>query len=563
MQNNSAMSSQMKIYCKNIREYVPFTGGETLNDIYVRLADRIGFSPICARVNNKTEDMQYPVFAPKQVEFLPVGSASGQRVYTRSLCMMLYRAVVACYPDCRLQIEHSISRGYYCRVTGPGATPGEEMAAHLKAYMRTMVERDIPFERKERLTEDVIRIFEKQGLHDKVLLLRSTHELYTVYYRLDGVCDSYYGNLAPSTGMLRVFDLLPYKEGFLLLGVDPDNADVPPQPITQEKMYRAFTDYLEFNHVVGVRNVGELNSAVERRESDMLINVAEALHDKKIGRISDEILRRYEAGGARIVLVAGPSSSGKTTFTKRLAIQLMTNLLTPRMISLDDYFINRELTPKDEHGEYDYESLYALDLEQFNLDLQALLRGEEVELPTYNFTLGRREYRGNRLRLDGHSVLLIEGIHGLNPELASSIDESQLYKIYVSALTTLSIDDHNWVPTTDNRLLRRIIRDHKYRGVSASETLKRWPSVRRGEERWIFPYQENADATFNSSLLFELGVMKEYGEELLKGVPRDVPEYGEAYRLRKFLSYFAPIGTEQIPPTSLLREFLGGSSFRY
>jgi len=557
------MSSQMKIYCTNIKEYVPFSGGETLNDIYVRLADRIGFTPICARVNNKTEDMQYPVFAPKQVEFLPTDSASGQRVYTRSLCMMLYRAVVACYPGCRLQIEHSISRGYYCRITGPGAIPCEQMAAHLKAYMHTMVERDIPFERKERLTEDVIKIFESQGLHDKVLLLRTTHELYTVYYRLDGVCDSYYGNLAPSTGMLRVFDLLPYKEGFLLLGADPDNADMPPQPITQEKMYRAFTEYLEFNRVVGVRNVGELNSAVERRDSDMLINVAEALHDKKIGRISDEILRRYEAGGARIVLVAGPSSSGKTTFTKRLAIQLMTNLLMPRMISLDDYFIDRELTPKDEHGEYDYESLYALDLKQFNLDLQALLRGEEVNLPTYNFTLGRREYRGNRLRLDGHSVLLIEGIHGLNPELVSSIDESQLYKIYVSALTTLSIDDHNWVPTTDNRLLRRIIRDHKYRGVSAAETLKRWPSVRRGEERWIFPYQENADAMFNSSLLFELGVMKEYGEELLKGVPRDVPEYGEAYRLRRFLSYFAPIGTEQIPPTSLLREFLGGSSFRY
>lgn len=561
--NDSAMSSQMKIYCKNIREYVPFTGGETLSEIYGRMAGRIGFQPICARVNNKTEDLQYPVFAPKQVEFLPVESASGRRVYVRSLCMMLYRAVVACYPECRLKMEHSISHGYYCRITGADADAGEVMAERLKAYMSAMVQRDIPFERKERLTEDVIRLFESQGMHDKVLLLRTTHELYTVYYRLDGVCDSYYGNLAPSTGILKTFDLVPYKDGFLLLGVDPADKDLAAQPIPQEKMYRAFTEYLEFNHVVGVRNVGELNGAVERRESDMLINVAEALHDKKIGRISDEILRRYEEGGARIVLVAGPSSSGKTTFTKRLAIQLMTNLLTPRMISLDDYFIDRERTPRDEDGEYDYESLYALDLAQFNLDLQALLRGEEIELPTYNFTLGRREYRGNRLRLDGHSVLLIEGIHGLNPELVSTIDQNMLYKVYVSALTTLSIDDHNWVPTTDNRLLRRIIRDHKYRGVSAAETLKRWPSVRRGEERWIFPYQENADATFNSSLLFELGVMKEYGEELLKGVPRDIPEYGEAYRLRKFLSYFAPIGADMIPPTSLLREFLGGSSFRY
>lgn len=553
----------MKIYCKNIREYVPFAGGETLSDIYGRLADRIGFKPICARVNNKTEDMQYPVFAPKQVEFMSVGSASGGRAYVRSLCMMLYRAVVACYPGCSLKIEHSISRGYYCRIDGKDAADPDVMAAKLKDYMHLMVQRNIPFERKERLTEDVIRIFESQGLYDKVLLLRTTHDLYTVYYRLDGVCDSYYGTLAPSTGLLSIFDLIPYKEGFLLLGIDADNASLPAQPVAQEKMYRAFTEYLEFNHVVGVRNVGELNSAVERRESDMLINVAEALHDKKIGRISDDILRRYDDGGARIVLIAGPSSSGKTTFTKRLAIQLMTNLLTPRMISLDDYFVDREQTPKDEDGEYDYESLYALDLAQFNHDLQALLRGEEVELPTYNFTLGHREYRGNRLRLDGHSVLLIEGIHGLNPELTSSIDHSMLYKIYVSALTTLSIDDHNWVPTTDNRLLRRIIRDHKYRGVSAAETLKRWPSVRRGEERWIFPYQENADATFNSSLLFELGVMKEYGDELLRGVPRDIPEYGEAYRLRKFLSYFASIGADMIPPTSLLREFLGGSSFHY
>lgn len=553
----------MKIYCKNIGEYVPLAGGETLSDIYGRLADRIGFKPICARVNNKTEDMQYPVFAPKQVEFMSVGSASGRRAYVRSLCMMLYRAVVACYPGCSLKIEHSISRGYYCRIDGKDAADPDVMAAKLKDYMHLMVQRNIPFERKERLTEDVIRIFESQGLYDKVLLLRTTHDLYTVYYRLDGVCDSYYGTLAPFTGLLSIFDLIPYKEGFLLLGIDADNASLPAQPVAQEKMYRAFTEYLEFNHVVGVRNVGELNSAVERRESDMLINVAEALHDKKIGRISDDILRRYDDGGARIVLIAGPSSSGKTTFTKRLAIQLMTNLLTPRMISLDDYFVDREQTPKDEDGEYDYESLYALDLAQFNHDLQALLRGEEVELPTYNFTLGHREYRGNRLRLDGHSVLLIEGIHGLNPELTSSIDHSMLYKIYVSALTTLSIDDHNWVPTTDNRLLRRIIRDHKYRGVSAAETLKRWPSVRRGEERWIFPYQENADATFNSSLLFELGVMKEYGDELLRGVPRDIPEYGEAYRLRKFLSYFASIGADMIPPTSLLREFLGGSSFHY
>ncbi len=294
-----------------------------------------------------------------------------------------------------------------------------------------------------------------------------------------------------------------------------------------------------------------------------LINVAEALHDKKIGRISDEIQSRYNEGGARVVLIAGPSSSGKTTFTKRLAIQLMTNLLEPKMISLDDYFVNREDTPREPDGDYDYESLYALDLHQFNADLNALLAGEEVQLPTYNFELGRRVYKGKTLKLTNRSVLLIEGIHGLNPELTKEIDARMKFMIYVSALTTLSIDDHNWVPTSDNRLLRRMVRDSRYRGVSATETIRRWPSVRRGEDKWIYPYQENADAMFNSSLIFELSVIKEYAEELLRGVPRDIPEYAEAYRLRTLLGYFTPITDKTIPSTSLLREFLGGSSFRY
>ncbi len=328
-------------------------------------------------------------------------------------------------------------------------------------------------------------------------------------------------------------------------------------------MYHAFTDYLAFNRVIGVANVGELNLAIAHKEAPMLINVAEALHDKKIGRISDEIQSRYNEGGARVVLIAGPSSSGKTTFTKRLAIQLMTNLLEPKMISLDDYFVNREDTPREPDGDYDYESLYALDLHQFNADLNALLAGEEVQLPTYNFELGRRVYKGKTLKLTNRSVLLIEGIHGLNPELTKEIDARMKFMIYVSALTTLSIDDHNWVPTSDNRLLRRMVRDSRYRGVSATETIRRWPSVRRGEDKWIYPYQENADAMFNSSLIFELSVIKEYAEELLRGVPRDIPEYAEAYRLRTLLGYFTPITDKTIPSTSLLREFLGGSSFRY
>ncbi|QCD36652.1 nucleoside kinase [Muribaculum gordoncarteri] len=556
------MSDQLKVYCKNIEEYIPFKGGDTLMDIYNTIADRIPERPICAHVNNKTEDLQFPLFAPKQVEFLTRQSPSGHRVYVRSLCMMLYKSVVDLFPGVRLIIEHSISRGYYCRLTGD-ITVNEDVVTRLKARMTELVKRDIKFERKERLTSDVIKIFEKQGLDDKVKLLRSIHELYTVYYRLDNVCDSYYGNLAPSTGMLNIFDLQLYKEGFLLLGADSSNPSMAASPIVQEKMYHAFTDYLAFNRVIGVDNVGELNEAVASKESAMLINVAEALHDKKIGRISDDISRRYAEGGARIVLIAGPSSSGKTTFTKRLAIQLMTNLLEPKMISLDDYFVNREVTPRDIDGDYDYESLYALDLETFNRDLNALIASEEVNLPTYNFELGHRVYKGKKLKLNSNSVLLIEGIHGLNPELTAHIDAKMKYLIYVSALTTLSIDDHNWVPTTDNRLLRRIIRDYKYRGVSATDTIKRWPSVRRGEEKWIFPFQENADAMFNSSLIFELGVMKEFADDILNGVPRDIREYAEAYRLRKLLSYFTPITDRLIPSTSLLREFLGGSSFHY
>ena len=556
------MGKKMNIFCKNTNSYISFTGGETLQEIFNRLKEQINLTPICARVNNKTEDMNYPVFGPKQVEFLSRESGSGQRVYTRSLCMILYKAVCDVLPGVRLRIEHSVSKGHYCLLEGKKGV-SEDVVAQLLNRMREIVAEDIPFRRREQLTEDVIKIFERQGLTDKVQLLMSNRELYTVYYELDNVCDSYYGNLAVSTGQIDVFDLIPYKDGMLLLGFDKQNPSQPATPTVQEKMFNAFTEYTHFNHIIGIKNVGELNSLTNRQKTADLINVAETLHEKKIGRISDEITRRYHEGGARIVLIAGPSSSGKTTFTKRLAIQLMTNLLVPQLISLDDYFVNRVNTPLDEDGEYDFESLYALDLDTFNKDLNALLAGEEINQPTYNFERGEREYRGNKIRLSENSILLIEGIHGLNPELTAQIEAKMKFSIYVSALTTLSIDDHNWVPTTDNRLLRRIIRDAKYRGVSAESTIKRWPSVRRGEEKWIFPYQENADAMFNSSLLFELGVIKEYGENVLKHVPRDVPEYGEAYRLRRFLSYFTPISDQVIPHTSLLREFLGGSSFHY
>lgn len=571
------MSKKIKIFCKNINEYVDIAGGETLTEIAEKLSSQLnGMKPICALVNNKNEPLQYQLFGPKQVEFLDCTSAAGHRVYVRSLCMMLYCAVKHEFPGMRLKIELSIGGGYYCQLLRQERQPDgstltltpstEEIPAivdRLSARMTELHRRNIPFECKERLTADIIEKFREADLPDKVTLLRTTHELYTTYYRLDGVIDSYYGALAPSTGLLGIFRLIPYKDGFLLMGIDRKNPEqvAPLEP--REKMYSAFLDYLHFNEVIGISNVGQLNVAVEKKRSADLINVAEAMHDKKIAAIADEITRRYHHGGARIVLIAGPSSSGKTTTTKRLAIYLTTNLLKPKMISLDNYFVNREDTPLDASGDYDFESLYALDLHRFNSDLNALLRGEEIQLPTYSFEQGKRIYKGNTLKLEPNSILLIEGIHGLNPELTSEIPEEMKYRVFVSALTTLSIDDHNWIPTTDNRLLRRIIRDYKYRGTSAVESIRRWPSVRRGEEKWIFPYQENADSTFNSSLLFELGVMKDYAEAILRNVPNDLPEYAEAYRLRRFLGYFKQIPEKGVPSTSLLREFLGGSSFRY
>lgn len=559
------MNNEMKIYCANLKEYVKFRGGERLSDIYDRLKERIGITPICARVNNKTENMSYPVFSPKQVEFLDASSPSGRRVYVHSLCMVLYKAVHDAFPGIKLRIEHSISNGYYALFIQDGEilVPAPAMVTTIRHKMREIVEANMPFVRHEKLTTDVVKIFKKQGLDDKVKLMKYSQDLYTVYYTLDGLADSFYGNLAPSTGFLKVFDLQAFKKGMLLMGISKDDITKTDKPVRQEKMYKAFTDYLDFNHIIGIKNVGELNEVVARGDTGMLMNVAEALHAKSFGLIAEEITRRYRKGGARIVLIAGPSSSGKTTSSKRLAIQLMCNLIVPQIISLDDYFVNRTETPLDENGEYDYESLYALDLELFNAHLKALIAGEEVDMPTYNFETGMREYRGKKLKLGKNSILLIEGIHGLNPELTADIPDDQKFRVYASALTTLSIDDHNWVPTTDNRLLRRMIRDHKYRGVSAVDTIARWQSVRAGEEKWIFPYQENADATFNSSLLFELGVMKEYAEPLLKQVPHNVPEYAEAWRLRMLLSYFSPISEKDIPSTSLLREFLGGSSFKY
>lgn len=555
------MSRHIKIYCVNTAEYISIDGGDTLTDILDRVRGQLTFTPICARVNNRTEALSFQVFMPKQVEFLPPGHPSSRRVYTRSLCFMLYKAVSEVCPGMALRMEHSVSRGYYCRLH-PLSSPQDTVTpdvAEIKRAMQRLCDRNLPIQRHERLTKDVMEIFRAQHLHSKVQLLETTHELYTTYYTLDSLADSYYGPLAPSTGALKVFDLQPYAEGMLLLppGHDMGEAAVP---VEQKKMLAAFTDYQRFNHVVGVSNVGELNEAIAQKRSDMLINLAETLHSNVLSHIAARIAR----SGARVVLLAGPSSSGKTTTCKRLSIHLMANLLKPKMISLDDYFVDRHTTPRDPAtGDYDYESLYALDLPLLNRHLNALLAGEEINLPTYSFELGARVERERPLRLEKDDVLLIEGIHGLNPGLTPDVPRDKVFKVYVSALTTLAIDDHNWIPTTDTRLLRRLVRDHKYRNTSALETLKRWASVRKGEENWIFPFQENADATFNSSLLFEPAVLKEYAEPLLKSVPHDCEQYSEASRLLRFLSYFSPLRSDQIPSTSLLREFLGGSSFRY
>ena len=556
---------ELKVFCKNTNEYIDIDGGEALIDLYETIKSRVGLKgdAVCVLVNNKVEDLHYPVYSPKHVEFIDITNNAGYRVLTRSLCMVLYKALNDLFPGKRLCIQHSISNGHYCQIKHEEEFLTPEVIDQLKQRMTEIIDADIPFQRRERLTTDVIEMFRKQGLKDKVRLLEGINQLYTVYYKLDDIIDSFFGPLVPSTGMLKVFDLVPYEKGMLLLGPDRNQLDQVVKWEPQPKLFHAFTDYINFNKIIRLGDVGELNRAIKGGYAPLLINVVEALHNKHFIQIADEITRRYHEGGARVVLIAGPSSSGKTTSSKRLAIQLITNCIVPKVIELDNYFVNRDRTPRDETGDYDYESLYSLDLEQFNKDVTDLLAGKEVAMPTYNFKKGEREYLGNTLKLAEGDILLMEGIHGLNPELTRNIPENQKFRLFVSALTTLSIDDHNWIGTYDNRLLRRIIRDHMYRGSDALQTIQRWPSVRRGENKWIMPFHENADAMFNSSLLFELSVMKNYALPILQQVPSNVPEYAEASRLMKFLSYFEPLDEKEIPSTSLLREFLGGSSFHY
>ena len=554
----------LQIYCKNINKSKSFPIGISLLDVYSGFELDLPYGPASAKVNNKVESLTFRLYNNKDVEFLDICTSSGMRTYVRSLCFVLCKAVEDLYPNGSIALEHPISKGYYCRLKLEDRTIGLDDVKRIKQRMKEIIAENLPFERYEKHTTEVVELFRAKGMMDKVRLLETSGNLYSYYYTLGNTIDYYYGSLLPSTGYIHLFDLVKYYDGLLLQVPNRENPKKLEEVLKQEKMLEVLKEHRRWNQILGIGTVGDFNHACNAGHATELINVSEALQEKRISQIADEIFNRSKKGEPiKLILISGPSSSGKTTFSKRLSVQLMANGLRPYPISLDDYFVDRVDTPKDENGNYDYESLYALDLDFFNQQLKALLNGEEVELPRFNFTTGIREMSGNRLKIDENMILILEGIHALNPELTPHIPNEKKFKIYVSALTTILLDDHNYIPTTDNRLLRRIIRDYKYRGYSADETISRWPSVRAGEEKWIFPYQENADVMFNSALLFELAIIKDYAEPILRKVPNNRPEYSEAYRLRKFLEYFVPLQDKELPPTSLLREFLGGSSFRY
>lgn len=557
--NNMPMEQMVQIRCKNNKKILNVSIGSTLSDIFSFSGLTMEYGPISARVNNKIEGMHYRVYNCKDVEFLSLRHPSALRAYTRSLFFVLCKAVHDLYGTGHVVINVPVSNGYHCDLHIGHQVTDADVAA-IRKRMQEIVAAAIPIHRHQATTEDAIRMFREMGTVSKVKLLEGLGSLYTTYYEIDGYADYYYGSMLTNTGQLTLFGVEPYFGGILLRVPSPQDPSRLGELVRQDKMFDIFMEHHHWQDILGISTIGDLNKAVEEGKSNGLIQLSEALQEKKIAQIADEIAKRKNV---KMVLIAGPSSSGKTTTCKRLSVQLAVNGIHPIGISLDDYFVNREQTPRDETGDYDYEHLHALNIPLLNEQMNALFRGEEVELPRYNFQMGRSEKSGRRLRLQGNEVLVLEGIHALNPELTASIPNDQIFRVYASALTTILLDTHNYIPTTDNRLLRRIVRDYKYRGVSACETIRRWPSVRRGENRWIFPYQENADAMFNSAMLFELAVLKNQALPLLEQVPENCEEYAEAYRLMKFLRYIHTIKEDQIPPTSLLREFLGGSSFEY
>lgn len=558
------MIDNVEIHLKNTNEKKQVPVGTSLEEIIEIFDFKMPYLIVNARVNNRTESLAYKVYRPKLVEFVDLSSNSALRTYVRSLCFILTKAVNDVLPKATAFIEHAVSKGYFFHIVENGETDKvtDSDLDKIRKRMQEIVAANHPFISHEKETEEVVRLFREKGMEDKALLLETSKFMYSRYFELDGYINYFYGSLTPSTGYITIFDIMRYNGGFLLQIPNRATPDKLEDFVRQDKLLESYREQLHFLNVIELDNVGDLNKAKQENRISSVIQVAEAYQSQQIGAIAAEIAKKYE-DGVRVILISGPSSSGKTTFRKRLEVQLMVNMLKPVGISLDDYFVNREDTPKDDTGDYDYESLYALDLQLFEENMLALMDGKEVNLPIYNFNTGKREYNDNRLKIDPNNILIVEGIHALNPELTAHIPEEKKFMVYVSALTTISLDNHNWIPASDNRLLRRMTRDYNYRNYSAMDTISRWGKVRRGEDKWIFPYQENADVMFNSAMIYELGSIRKHVEPILQQVPRNAPEYAEAYRLLKFLSYFNYITDSELPPTSLLREFLGGSSFRY
>ena len=555
------MQSTVTIFCKNTGTYHEVPCGITTYEIFRRLNLQLPYQVVAAKVNYKVEDLNFPIYKPKDIEFIDISTPRGMRVYVRTLCMVLSCAIRELYPKADLQIEHPISKGYYCLIEGLEKPLTEEIVNAVKERMRLIISEDRKIESEERQIKQVIQLFKDKG-DEEVNLFETLGEPYCRYFRMGDYIDYYNGVLLPSTGYLSIFDIEPFHNGMLLRIPCRKKPDHLEDKIAQDKMFDIFNEYKSWNRLMKIDKVAALNLACQKNRTFDIVKLSEALQEKKITQIADRIAHR-EGGRPKFVLISGPSSSGKTTFSKRLAIQLRVNGITPVTISMDNYFVNRVDTPKDENGEYDFENIEALDLPLFRQQLKDLLDGKEIELPTFNFEDGKRYFLGNKLKIEDDNVIVLEGIHALNPNLIPDIPREATFRIYVSALTTINLDNHNWIPTTDTRLIRRIVRDYRYRNYSAQETIARAPSVRKGEEKWIYPYQENADEMFNSALLFELAVLKRYAEPILAEVPKYCDEYTEAYRLRKFLQYFVSMPEKEIPPTSLLREFVGGSSFHY
>ena len=556
------MVSVIKIICENCGSELLVNMGTSLSEVIDMLALKNDHPFLAAYVNNRVKELSYKIYTPISIRFIDITHFEGTRVYQRTLFFIMQKAVHDLYPDAAFSIKHSVSKGFYCEIAGHDQLSADEVEC-IKARMDDIIDQDIPIVRERVLSSEAEEIYAQLGFEDKIALLHTRPRMYVDIYRMADMAGYFYGALAPSTSYIHLFDIRPYYNGLHLAvprRTDPDKLE---NIVPQDKMFDIFKEYKEWVSVMGVSNIGSLNGKILAGESSDLIKVAEAFHEKKLAGIADSIYEANVERGARIVLISGPSSSGKTTFAKRLGIELRILGLRPVMVSLDDYFVDRENTPRDEKGDYDYEALEAIDLQLFNTQLQQLMNGESVTIPRYDFISGTRQWHSEPLQLDERSILVIEGIHGLNPQLTSSIEDRLKFRIYISALTSISMDDLSRIPTTDNRLLRRITRDYYTRGSNAEASLKRWGSVRRGEDKYIFPYQENADVMFNSSLFYEISVLRQYVEPMLREVPDVVPEYAEARRLLKFLDNFTQIPSDEIPPTAILREFIGGSSFKY